>query len=145
MGNFDFDAWSAATDGETSNGSLDSRVDGVRVLRWGTVRFGLGKSRKYFLTHTIIKNWGKWFLYNSCVIFIRSGLIQLWQPYCNQSNEVSLRLHHLVYILQLDAYLFFPHGDTFDSHFNANTQNKFTIQFHRQYCKATTDKKRSKN
>ena len=33
MGNFDFDAWSDATDDETNNGSLDSRVDGVRVLR----------------------------------------------------------------------------------------------------------------
>ena len=33
MGNLDFDAWSDATDGDTNNGSLDSGVDGVRVLR----------------------------------------------------------------------------------------------------------------
>ena len=38
-GNLDFDAWSDATDG-TNNGSLDSGVDGVRVLRSGIVRFG---------------------------------------------------------------------------------------------------------
>ena len=40
MGNFDFDSWSVATDGDTNNGSLDSGVDGVRVLRSGIVRFG---------------------------------------------------------------------------------------------------------
>ena len=33
MGNLDFDAWSDATDGDTNNGSLDSGVVGVRVLR----------------------------------------------------------------------------------------------------------------
>ena len=32
-GNLDFDAWSNATDGDTNNGSLDSGVDEVRVLR----------------------------------------------------------------------------------------------------------------
>ena len=33
MGNLDFDAWSDATDGDTNNGSLDSEVDGVRVMK----------------------------------------------------------------------------------------------------------------
>ena len=33
MGNLDFDAWSDATDGDTNNGSLDSGVDWVRLLR----------------------------------------------------------------------------------------------------------------
>ena len=37
MGNLDFDALS---DVDTNNGSLDSWVDGVRVLRSGIVRFG---------------------------------------------------------------------------------------------------------
>ena len=40
MDNLDFDAWSDATYGDTHNGSLDSGVDGVRVLRSGIVRFG---------------------------------------------------------------------------------------------------------
>ena len=40
MGNLDFDAWSDATDGDTNNSSLNSGVDGVRVLRSGIVRFG---------------------------------------------------------------------------------------------------------
>ena len=33
-------AWADATDSDTNNGSLDSRGDGVRVLRSGTVGFG---------------------------------------------------------------------------------------------------------
>ena len=33
MSHFDFDAWSDATDGDTNNGRLDSRGDGVRILR----------------------------------------------------------------------------------------------------------------
>ena len=33
MGNLDFDAWSDGTDGDTNNSSLESGVDGVRVLR----------------------------------------------------------------------------------------------------------------
>ena len=33
MDNLDFDAWSDATDGDTNNSTLDSGVDGVRVLR----------------------------------------------------------------------------------------------------------------
>ena len=33
VGNLDFNAWSDATDGDTNNGSLDSGIDGVRVLR----------------------------------------------------------------------------------------------------------------
>ena len=31
MYNLDFDVWSDDTDGDTNNGSLDSRVDGVRL------------------------------------------------------------------------------------------------------------------
>ena len=33
MGNLEFDAWSDATDADTTNGSLDLGVDGVWVLR----------------------------------------------------------------------------------------------------------------
>ena len=40
MDNLDFDAWSNATDVDTNNVSLDSGVDGVRVLKSGIVRFG---------------------------------------------------------------------------------------------------------
>ena len=40
MDNLDFDAWSDNTDGDTKNGSLDSGVDGVRIVRSGIVRFG---------------------------------------------------------------------------------------------------------
>ena len=40
MGNLDFEEWSDDTDGDTNNGSLDSGVEMVRVLRSGIVRFG---------------------------------------------------------------------------------------------------------
>ena len=36
----DIDAWSDATDGDTNNGSLDSGVGGVRLLRYGIVKLG---------------------------------------------------------------------------------------------------------